>query len=250
MFDSFKKISGGFTNISYKKSNSFFQVKNKNEFNHKIDYKLLNSLDFIPKIINNNKETLETEWIEKKDIENKKKYVEKNISFIINKIFELQNSKIEMHDNQLIQILDFFYNSIKNKKNYKFLKFHKTILKKLHKLNLNEVNAHNDLWENNIIISKEDKIYIIDWEYASKSNKYYDFAYLFEYLEFDDEEYINEIFSLDKSFSIKIFNFWRIVVDYYNLLWILSNEKFWKNFEFFEKRFKKWTKKEGYYENT
>ena len=44
------KIPIGYTNISYKKDNTFFQEKIKNEFNHKTNYQQLYKFNFVPKL--------------------------------------------------------------------------------------------------------------------------------------------------------------------------------------------------------
>ena len=48
------KIPIGYTNISYKKDNTFFQEKIKNEFNHKTNYQQLDKFDFVPKLYEDN----------------------------------------------------------------------------------------------------------------------------------------------------------------------------------------------------
>lgn len=35
---------------------------------------------------------------------------------------------------------------------------------------------HNDLYFSNILLTDEEKVYFVDWEYASMGNKYFDLA--------------------------------------------------------------------------
>jgi hypothetical protein len=50
------KIENGHTNISYKDGNVFLQEKIYNNFNHKINYEILEDFDFVPKLISQNEE--------------------------------------------------------------------------------------------------------------------------------------------------------------------------------------------------
>lgn len=56
----------GYTNKTYhdKSRNLFVKVKSYDPFNHKIDYKILNTLDFSPKVVFDDAQKLETEWID------------------------------------------------------------------------------------------------------------------------------------------------------------------------------------------
>ena len=53
----------GFTNKTFrnKEKNTFIKQKFYDSFNHKIDYKILNVFKFSPKVIEDNKDILETE---------------------------------------------------------------------------------------------------------------------------------------------------------------------------------------------
>ena len=77
------KIPIGYTNISYRKDNTFFQEKIKNEFKHKTNYQQLDKFDFVPKLYEDNDQYSSWEWIEGNSLDNPTKEDLKELSIIL-----------------------------------------------------------------------------------------------------------------------------------------------------------------------
>ena len=123
----------GYTNKTYfdKNNNQFIKIKSYDEFNHKIDYKILNSLPFNPLVIKNDKESLITEWIDGKQL-NPSTLTNEQLKIIGKNLIMLHNSKLSFtKENQLSRRFKIYLQKISslNKKVPTINKYYKKILK-------------------------------------------------------------------------------------------------------------------------
>ncbi|MGL5308915.1 MAG: phosphotransferase [Metamycoplasmataceae bacterium] len=209
------KIEDGHTNMSYKDGNVFIQVKIYNKFNHKIDYKILDKFDFIPKLISQNEKENEWEFIEGtipkvtddlliKIAENikvihtsKSKFPPFNIAARIK-----EYRKILKEKNIEIPILNDYYKRI----NY--------ILKNQDKF----TPIHSDIWDQNLIETSGGKLYIIDWEYAHMGDKHFELAYIIESLRLTTEQE-NVFLNHYNDYNYRFINNHKELVNYLIILW-------------------------------
>ncbi|UWD34414.1 phosphotransferase [Mesomycoplasma molare] len=215
-----KIIKNGYTNVSYKKDNFFFQEKKYNQFNHKIDYSILKSLDFIPELIDNSKESISYEWIENKGFE----INDENLIKIADIMKKIHKSKLNFpNSNHAARIKK--YREVLKEKSIKipvleeYYKKINLILRNMKK----DTPLHNDLWTNNILVDKNNKIWIIDWEYASKGDKHFDLAYFIESCRLSDEQettFLNAYDDYDYEYVLQH----RILVLYLIILWINAQD--------------------------
>ncbi|MGZ9428390.1 phosphotransferase [Mycoplasma sp. 480] len=214
------KINNGYTNISYKENDTFLQEKKYNEFNHKINYENLSVFDFVPKLLENSDSLLKYEWIDGKNIE----ITNENLINIANLMKKIHTSKVEMPNSNHAARIKKYREILKNKNinipiiNEYYKKIN-LILRNMKK----DTPLHNDLWANNIIIDQNNKIWIIDWEYASKGDKHFDLAYFIESSRLSDEQetiFLNAYDSYDYEFVLQH----RILVLYLIILWVNAQE--------------------------
>lgn len=144
----------GYTNKTYhdKSRNLFVKVKSYDPFNHKIDYKILNTLDFSPKVVFDDAQKLETEWIDGLEL-NPNNLTNEQLKIIGKELITLHNSKLKFPKqnqiarrfkiylqkisslNKKVPIIDRYYNKLN------------TFLKNID----TSAPCHNDLWLFNMI---------------------------------------------------------------------------------------------------
>lgn len=216
----------GYTNKTYhdKSRNLFVKVKSYDPFNHKIDYKILNALDFSPKVVFDDAQKLETEWIDGLEL-NPNNLTNEQLKIIGKELITLHNSKLKFPKqnqiarrfkiylqkisslNKKVPIIDRYYNKLN------------TFLKNID----TSAPCHNDLWLFNMIF-KNNIVYITDWEYASMGDVHFDLAYFIESsnLTKDQEEVFFEAYGDD--YEPKYLLIHRIIVNALIVLWINSHE--------------------------
>ena len=216
----------GYTNKTYhdKSRNLFVKVKSYDPFNHKIDYKILNTLDFSPKVVFDDAQKLETEWIDGLEL-NPNNLTNEQLKIIGKELITLHNSKLKFPKqnqiarrfkiylqkisslNKKVPIIDRYYNKLN------------TFLKNID----TSAPCHNDLWLFNMIF-KNNIVYITDWEYASMGDVHFDLAYFIESsnLTKDQEEVFFEAYGDD--YEPKYLLIHRIIVNALIVLWINSHE--------------------------
>lgn len=216
----------GYTNKTYhdKSRNLFVKVKSYDPFNHKIDYKILNTLDFSPKVVFDGAQKLETEWIDGLEL-NPNNLTNEQLKIIGKELITLHNSKLKFPKqnqiarrfkiylqkisslNKKVPIIDRYYNKLN------------TFLKNID----TSAPCHNDLWLFNMIF-KNNIVYITDWEYASMGDVHFDLAYFIESsnLTKDQEEVFFEAYGDD--YEPKYLLIHRIIVNALIVLWINSHE--------------------------
>ncbi|WP_033160954.1 phosphotransferase family protein [[Mycoplasma] collis] len=214
------KINVGSTNVSFKENNTFIQEKKYNKFNHKIDYDLLKDFKFIPKLIMNSTDEIRFEWIEGKHLEINKENVKK-IARIMKKIHK---SKLNFPSSNHAARVKEYQKIIRNKNlnipviNEYYRKIN-LILKNMDK----NTPLHNDLWPQNIIQDKKNKIWLVDWEYATKGDKHFELAYFIESSRLNDELetiFLDEYDDYDYEYVLQH----KILVNYLIVLWCNAQE--------------------------
>ena len=88
------------------------------------------------------------------------------------------------------------------------------IIKKIKEIGINNEPCHQDLYSGNFVIY-DDQTYLIDWEYSSMGDKYFDYADLFWQNEFDldknmRQQALNEI-NIQKKDEIEKFKYFEIL---------------------------------------
>ncbi|ADE19492.1 phosphotransferase [Mycoplasma crocodyli] len=214
-----KVITGGYTNISYKDGDKFYQEKILTGFNHKIDYSILSGFGFVPKLIFNNEKEISWDFIEGEI----PTLTIDELKIIADQLYELHNSKVKFPpSNHAARVKK--YRKILNERGINlpvindYFKRINNILAKSKK----DVPLHNDLWNRNMI-KKDNKIYFIDWEYATMGDRHFDLAYFICSSNLTEKE--------EKEFLDQYHNYWedyliqqKILVNYLIVLWINAQD--------------------------
>ncbi|WP_027334231.1 phosphotransferase [Mycoplasma elephantis] len=213
------KITQGLTNYSYIEDKFFVQEKNKNPFNHNIDYSILKILNFIPKLIYQDDKKLKWELIEGVI----PKLTNENILKIADCLKELHNSKLSFPKFNLKNRINKYLQIMKNKNINieKVNSYYHRINKILSNMSKN-IPCHNDLWLQNMLI-KNNKIYIVDWEYATMGDKHFDLAYFIESSNLTDEQetlFLNRYDDYVYEYVLQQ----KILVNYLIILWVNSQD--------------------------
>ncbi|AJC49616.1 hypothetical protein DR095_00970 [Mycoplasma flocculare] len=178
-----KKISIGLTNESFRDDNKFLQKKVYNGMNHKIDYRILSNFKFVPKLILDSEELIIWEWIDGNNVE----LTTESLKKIAVQLKKVHDSNLKFPpSNHAFRIENYLKilseKGIKNKIIIKYEAFIKEILRNMDKTK----PLHNDLWLTNMV-EKNQEIYFLDWEYASKGDIHFDLAYFIESARLDAE---------------------------------------------------------------
>lgn len=216
----------GYTNKTYhdKSRNLFVKVKSYDPFNHKIDYKILNALDFSPKVVFDDTQKLETEWIDGLEL-NPNNLTNEQLKIIGKELITLHNSKLKFpKQNQIARRFKIYLQKISslNKKVAIIDRYFNKLNTFLKNINTS-APCHNDLWLFNMIF-KNNIVYITDWEYASMGDVHFDLAYFIESsnLTKDQEKVFFEAYGDD--YEPKYLLIHRIIVNALIVLWINSHE--------------------------
>ncbi|MBG0730497.1 phosphotransferase [Mycoplasma sp. 'Moose RK'] len=214
-----KKILIGFTNESFRCGSNFIQNKNYNGMNHKIDYQILSNFKFVPKLISNSENKIIWEWIEGKPVE----LNTESLKNIANQLRKIHNSNLNFppsnHASRIKKYLKILSEKgIKIEIINKFYSFINKVLKNMDK----STPLHNDLWLMNMV-EKDRKIYFLDWEYASKGDKYFDLAYFIESAKLNQEQEKNFL-DFYGPVNYKYVLTHKILVLYLIILWVNVQE--------------------------
>ena len=223
-----KEIKIGFTNKKYHDGNKFILIKNKDGFNHKINYGLLAEFDFVPNLIEETKEKLVWEYIDGEMI---KKPNNEDLKKLAKIIRTLHKSELVFPKNNMRKRMQKYLNIIHDKtKNSPEIEDNYRdavkLLSKMGKLN----PCHNDLWGENIIKDKNGKIWIVDWEYATMGDKHFDIAYFMEAYYLDENQckiFLNAYNSYDNYWAYipEWLSKYKKFVNYITLCWALSQDQ-------------------------
>ncbi|QGZ97961.1 phosphotransferase [Mycoplasma sp. NEAQ87857] len=214
------KIEKGHTNNSYQTANSFYQEKIVNKFNHKLDYSLLKDFDFVPKLIQNTDKVVEWEWIKTKE-----KTFDKDILVqIANNFKTLHDSELKFPKSNVASRVKEYRRILKEKNiNIDVLNKYYKRINLILKHSQNNRPLHNDLYEGNIIVDKNNKVYFVDWEYSSMGDKHFDLAYFIcgSFLNKEQEEiFLNQYESYWEEYLIQQ----KILVYYLTILWLHAQD--------------------------
>ncbi|MBU4690976.1 phosphotransferase [Mycoplasma zalophi] len=215
----------GFTNeVFYDSQNNYFVKKKTYEgFNHAVNYKDLNVFDFYPGAIEDNKDYLITNFIDGKTPELDDEFLKEAGKLLIT----LHNSKMKLPANNLARRFK-VYRKIIHDKGIKI-----PVLDKYYKkinLFLKNVDTsapcHNDVILANFIKqNKTNKIYLLDWEYATMGDIHFDLAYFIESQNLNDQQVEVFLEGYGDDFSPYILQIHRILVNYLVVLWVNKQDK-------------------------
>ncbi|WP_434342608.1 phosphotransferase [Mycoplasma capricolum] len=225
------KITKGGTNVSYRIDNTFLQIKNYNNFNHQINYELLKDFDFVPKLISNDQKEIVWEYVEG----NEPVVDLNNIKIITNQIKQLHNSNLNFPKNNLKQRVQYYRQKMVELNSGieiidKYANLIDDILDKMEY----STPLHNDLFPFNMIETKN-KIYFVDWEYATMGDKHFELAYLIETSNMNSEceKVFLDLYNDYDSYKL-LLN--KIFVNYIVILWIRTQTSAPYNTTFFEQK--------------
>ncbi|MDI4567595.1 MAG: hypothetical protein E7Y34_00710 [Mycoplasma sp.] len=215
-----KIIEIGFTNISYIENNQFVQEKKYFNFNHNIDYSILKTFSFVPKLLHNDKHKLIWEYIEGESPFTPNK---DDLKTIVNIFLTIHQSNLDFPPNNIkdraLYYLSKININVKEAHNYKFL---------LDWLDYkNQVPCHIDPFIFNFIKTKSNNIYLVDWEYATMGDLHFDLAYFIEGLSLNEED---ELVLLNEYRKKQKINFQQLkrmkyFVHWLVILWANAQEK-------------------------
>jgi len=127
---------------------------------------------------------------------------QKVLSKLAETLGRLHNSKIRFHGVvNLAELLHRYYQLIPERIQCQIEAGYKLALGKFEALTTKDkllVPSHNDLVLENILIDEAEKIWFIDWEYASMASPYWDLATLCNAAEFDHAECVNLLEEYEK----------------------------------------------------
>lgn len=225
------KITKGGTNVSYRIDNTFLQIKNYNNFNHQINYELLKDFDFVPKLISNDQKEIVWEYVEG----NEPVVDLNNIKAITNQIKQLHNSNLNFPKNNLKQRVQYYRQKmVELNSGIEIIdKYANLIDDILDKMDYS-TPLHNDLFPFNMIETKN-KIYFVDWEYATMGDKHFELAYLIETSNMNSEceKVFLDLYNDYDSYKL-LLN--KIFVNYIVILWIRTQTSAPYNTTFFEQK--------------
>ncbi|MBN0919122.1 aminoglycoside phosphotransferase family protein [[Mycoplasma] gypis] len=216
-----EKIKDGYTNTSYRDNNVFYQEKKHNGWNHQIDYTIFKDLDFIPKLIENTPNSVSWQWIDNK----KNVWDEYTIREVAKNLKKFHNSKLQLPPKNLTQRYENYRRILKEKgidtkEVWEFKDRVNDILNNARDL----WPVHNDLYGSNVMTSVDNKIYFVDWEYATMGDKHFDLAF-FIVASIHNEE--REKWFLDEyqDYSEEQYTKYKMVICYFIIIWAYSLDK-------------------------
>ncbi|KKW61838.1 phosphotransferase [Mycoplasma capricolum] len=225
------KITKGGTNVSYRIDNTFLQIKNYNNFNHQINYELLKDFDFVPKLISNDQKEIVWEYIEG----NEPVVDLNNIKAITNQIKQLHNSNLNFPKNNLKQRVQYYRQKmIELNSGIEIIDKYANLIDDILDKMEHSTPLHNDLFPFNMIETKN-KIYFVDWEYATMGDKHFELAYLIETSNMNSEceKVFLDLYNDYDSYKL-LLN--KIFVNYIVILWIRTQTSAPYNTTFFEQK--------------
>lgn len=201
-----KTLKLGHTNAKFVENNQLIIVKEKNEFNHNLDYRLTQQFSFVPTLIKESKTEIHWELIDAHQLKNP---IASDLVTIGKMLAQIHQSNIKFPKNNLRRRVNYYLKIINEQKikipeienNYRFM------VKVLSKMRLS-FPCHNDVWPDNLIKDKQNKIWLVDWEYATMGDPYYDLAYWIESARLNHEQetiFLNayfkdmQLFALDET---------------------------------------------------
>ncbi|QBF34958.1 hypothetical protein EG856_03525 [Mycoplasmopsis phocirhinis] len=214
------KIKKGHTNISYRYKDKFIQEKVYNGFNHKIDYTLLKKFDFVPELLCENKSEIMWKFIDGQQ----PSITLNNVELIAKQVKSIHESKLSFPPSNHAARVKFYRNELKrSQRKLKVLdEFYRPINKTLANMH-KDTPLHNDLWPFNMI-EQDDKIFFIDWEYATLGDKHFELAYIIEASNMDkavEHKFLQAYGDYNEIFLLRH----KMLVNYLVILWVHTQTK-------------------------
>ncbi len=148
---------------------------------------------------------------------------QKVLSKLAETLGRLHKSKTRFHGVvNLAELLHRYYQLIPERVQCQIEASYKLALRKFEELSAKDkllVPSHNDLVLENILIDEAEKIWFIDWEYASMASPYWDLATLCNAADFDHAECVN-LLEEYKKYNLKLDT--QILFEYRYMLKVLS----------------------------
>ncbi len=219
-----KRIFGGHKNKTYEITSDdklfFMKEKNYDSFNHKLNYKEVARLDFVPELIFEDKKKLIWEFVKPEKLE----LNDESLQEMAKILYKLHNSNVKLpKTNHKARLLNYF-EDLKNKKNKpkEIETFYQKAIDVIDSFDTH-TPLHNDPWINNFILSNK-KIYLVDWEYASFGDKHFDLAFAIDgsYLNSQQEKVFLNSYG---EYSSKKLKDAKILVNYLTLVWMYRYDK-------------------------
>ena len=217
-----QQILKGHTNISFHVENYFLQEKVFNGLNHLSNYDGLAQFDFVPKLIANNEKESIWEWIDGVELNQAE---DQDLVQLANHLKKIHNSDLKLAP-FLIKKRIVTYRKIYNEKKIKI-----PIMEKLYrKINLILKNmdkttpVHGDLWQQNILKTKANQLYLIDWEYSHMGDRHFELAYIIEAFKMTNEQE-NVFLNAYEDYNPHFLKNHKILVNYLTILWLYTYEK-------------------------
>ncbi|MCS4537030.1 MULTISPECIES: phosphotransferase [unclassified Mycoplasma] len=209
------KIEKGHTNISYRYGDKFIQEKVYNGFNHKIDYTLLEKFDFVPKLLEEEQKEIVWEFIEGAQ----PTITLENAELIAKQVRQIHESKLPFPPSNHAARVKFYRRQLKEcQRSVQVLEdFYRPINKTLANMR-KDTPLHNDLWPFNMI-EQNDKIFFIDWEYATLGDKHFELAYIIEASSMSKEvedKFLQAYGDYNEVFLLRH----KMLVNYLVILWV------------------------------
>lgn len=233
-----KQIMTGHTNKSFKEGSVFVQEKIYNKFNHKIDYELLQDFDFVPKLISQDEKEIKWDFI----TGDEPKTTPELLIQIANLLKIVHNSKLTFPPFSIAARIK-EYRKILWEKNIKIPIIH-DYYKRINYILKNQDKStpiHSDIWLQNLIIDKNKKLFIVDWEYAHMGDKNFELAYIIESLRLTDEQETLFLNQYD-DYNYQFIKNHKELVNYLIILWnncqptkVFEDNEFIAKLEFFQK---------------
>ena len=225
-----KKLTGGLTNITYlvKDDQNNLLVKQilQNDFcNHEIDYNILKKFNFVPKLIMQESKINYWQYIPNQQLQLNKRNLQK-MATLLKKVHA---SDLEFPKNNIIKRINFYLSEINKKHSNKNLPVQ---IKKYFQLAIDVAKqlkqstpVHNDPWIKNFLLSQSNKIYLIDWEYATMGDFHFDLAYFIygSNLNFIQMKHFLKKYQSYDTLTLKKAAF---LVNYLTILWIYKHDDF------------------------
>lgn len=198
-----KRILIGHTNDKYLENDHLIIIKQKNKFNHNLDYQQTQQFAFVPRLISENQHQIVWKYIKNaKQLQNASDDDLINLAKILSTIHQ---SNIKLPKNNLRKRVNAYLKIIHEKKikDSAIENNYRAMVKLLANMRRN-VPCHNDVWPDNIIKDNNNQLWLVDWEYATLGDPYFDLAYWITSSRLNEKQkeiFVNNYFSFNKNFD-------------------------------------------------
>ena len=223
-----KRIETGHTNEVYRDEDKIVINKVNTGLNHRLKYSNLSEFDFVPKLLRDSDEKQEWEYI---DGEILSKPSNEDLTQLAQLIRKIHKSDVKLPKNNLRERIKTYLRVIHDKyvhvpeieDNWKLMM---NLLAKMG----NKNPVHNDIWWQNILKDSNNKLWLVDWEYATMGDKHFDLAYYIEsaLLNEEQEEVFLNAYNETEDFQAYIpqwMNRYKMFVNWLTLIWCYAQDE-------------------------